>query len=161
MSYEELDRVGVIERVIERRLTQREAGRMLGVTSRQVRRLRRAYERDGPAGLASKHRGRPSNGRLASELRREAGEPIRGSHKLQRLLAEARRPGAFPDRIFWLIEWRQRLEISQKVAARRLGYSTRSSVSDVERGLRRPSWEKILIAIVEEEQGPGSERRET
>ena len=72
MSYEELDRVRVIERVIERRLTQREAARMLGLTSRQVRRLRRAYERDGREGLASKHRGRPSNRRLASELRREA-----------------------------------------------------------------------------------------
>ena len=67
MSYEELDRVRVIERVIERRLTQREAASMLGLTSRQVRRLRRAYERDGPEGLASKHRGRPSNRRLASE----------------------------------------------------------------------------------------------
>ena len=72
MSYEELDRVRVIERVIERRLRQREAARMLGLTSRQVRRLRRAYERDGPEGLASKHRGRPSNRRLASELRWEA-----------------------------------------------------------------------------------------
>ena len=40
MSYEELDRVSVIERVIEKRLTQREAARMLGLTSRQVRRLR-------------------------------------------------------------------------------------------------------------------------
>ena len=47
MSYEELDRVSVIERVIEKRLTQLEAARMLGLTSRQVRRLRRAYERDG------------------------------------------------------------------------------------------------------------------
>jgi len=56
LSYEELDRVGVIERVIEKRLTQVEAARMLGLTSRQVRRLRRAYERDGPIGLASKHR---------------------------------------------------------------------------------------------------------
>jgi len=47
MSYEELDRVRVIERVIEKRLTQREAARMLGLTSRQVRRLERAYARDG------------------------------------------------------------------------------------------------------------------
>jgi len=47
MSYEELDRVSVVERVIERRLTQRKAASMLGLTSRQVRRLRRAYERDG------------------------------------------------------------------------------------------------------------------
>ncbi|MCP5058840.1 MAG: helix-turn-helix domain-containing protein [bacterium] len=60
MSYEELDRVGVIERVIEKRLTQREAARMLGLTSRQVRRLRRAYEPDGPRALALKHRGRPT-----------------------------------------------------------------------------------------------------
>jgi len=68
MSYEELDRVGVVERVIERRLTQREAARMLGLTSRQVRRLRRAYVRDGAVGLASRHRGRPSNRRLASTI---------------------------------------------------------------------------------------------
>ncbi len=47
MSYEELDRVGVIERVIEKRLTQREAARMLGLTSRQVRRLCRVSERRG------------------------------------------------------------------------------------------------------------------
>jgi hypothetical protein len=45
---------------------------LLGLTSRQVRRLRRAYERDGPVGLASKHRGRPSNRRPCPELRREA-----------------------------------------------------------------------------------------
>jgi hypothetical protein len=34
MSYEELDRVSVIERVIEKRLTQREAARMLGLTAK-------------------------------------------------------------------------------------------------------------------------------
>ena len=77
MSYEELDRVSVMERLIEKRLTQREAARMLGLTSRQVRRLRRAYARDGAVGLASKHRGRPSNRRLPSELRREALATLR------------------------------------------------------------------------------------
>lgn len=81
MSYEELDRVSVIERMIERRLTQREAARMLGLTSRQVRRLRRAYERHGPGGLASKHRGRPSNRRLPSELRREALAIVRSRYE--------------------------------------------------------------------------------
>ena len=64
MSYEELDRASVIQRVLDKRLTQREAARVLGLTSRQVRRLCRACERDGPAGLASKRRGRPSNRRL-------------------------------------------------------------------------------------------------
>jgi hypothetical protein len=81
MSYEELDRVSVIERVIEKRLTQREAARMLGLTSRQVRRLRRAYVRDGAVGLASKHRGRPSNRRLPSELRREALATVRSRYE--------------------------------------------------------------------------------
>jgi transposase-like protein len=57
MSYEELDRVRVIERVIEKRLTQVEAARILGLTTRQVRRLRQAHERDGARALASKRRG--------------------------------------------------------------------------------------------------------
>ena len=65
LSYEELDRVSVIERVIEKRLTQLEAARILGLTSRQVRRLRRTYERDGPVGLASPERG-PERGDYAS-----------------------------------------------------------------------------------------------
>ena len=81
MSYEELDRVGVVERVIEKRLTQREAARMLGLTSRQVRRLRRAYEQDGVRALASKHRGRPSNRRLSSELRRKALATVRSQYE--------------------------------------------------------------------------------
>jgi len=81
MSYEELDRVGVIERVIEKRLTQAEAATMLGLTSRQVRRLRWAYERDGPGGLASKQRGRPSNRRLPAALRREAFATIRSRYE--------------------------------------------------------------------------------
>jgi transposase-like protein len=81
MSYEELDRVRVIERVIERRLTQREAARMLGLTDRQVRRLRRSYERDGPEGLVSKHRGRPSNRRLPCALRRETLATVRSRYE--------------------------------------------------------------------------------
>jgi hypothetical protein len=73
--------VRVIERVIEKRLTQAEAARILGLTSRQVRRLRRAYERAGPGDLASKHRGRPSNRRLACELRREALATVRSGYE--------------------------------------------------------------------------------
>ena len=46
MSYEELDRVSVIERVVERRLSQREASTILGLTTRQVRRLQQAYVED-------------------------------------------------------------------------------------------------------------------
>jgi hypothetical protein len=45
---------------------------MLGLTTRQVRRLRRAWEREGPAGLVSKRRGRRSNRQLPPRLRHEA-----------------------------------------------------------------------------------------
>ena len=81
MSYEELDRVSVIERVIENRLTQCEAARMLGLTSRQVRRLRCAYMRDDPGDLASRHRGRPSNRRLSAGLRGEALATVRSQYE--------------------------------------------------------------------------------
>jgi len=81
MRYEELDRVSVVRRVTRRRLTQREAARMLDLTSRHVRRLQRAYERDGPRGLASKHRGRPSNRRLSAEHRREALATVRSRYE--------------------------------------------------------------------------------
>ena len=69
MSSRELDRLQVLGRVEQRRLTQREAARVLGVTERQLRRLWAAYRRDGPAGLASKKRGRRSNNRLCDAAR--------------------------------------------------------------------------------------------
>jgi len=70
MSNRELDRLQVLVRVSERRLTQREAARVLGVTERQLRRLWTAYRQRGAAGLVSGKRGRRSNRRLP-ETRRE------------------------------------------------------------------------------------------
>jgi hypothetical protein len=72
MSSRELDRLQVLVRVSERRLTQREAARVLGVTERQLRRLWMAYRRDGAAGLVSGKRGRRSNRRLAEQTREAA-----------------------------------------------------------------------------------------
>jgi transposase len=51
-----------------RRAQQVKAAGLLGLTTRQVRRLCRALERSGPGGLASRRRGRPSNRRLSPEL---------------------------------------------------------------------------------------------
>ena len=72
MSNRELDRLQVLVRLSERRLTQREAARVLGITERQLRRLWRAYRERGPAALASQQRGRRSNRRLPESLRAEA-----------------------------------------------------------------------------------------
>lgn len=51
MSARELDRLEVLGRVAEKRLTQREASERLGLSLRQVERLSRALRENGPPGL--------------------------------------------------------------------------------------------------------------
>ena len=72
MSHRELDRMQVLVRVQEKRLTQRQAARILRVSERQLRRLWQVYKRDGADGLANGHRGRPSNRRLPATTRERA-----------------------------------------------------------------------------------------
>ena len=64
-----LHRLKVVEAVSEKRLTQAEAARQLGVTWRQVKRLAAIYRREGAAGLVSRRLGQPSNRRLKDPLR--------------------------------------------------------------------------------------------
>ena len=60
MSRREIERLEVIQRVCRKTLTQRRAADLLALSVRQVKRLLRAYRREGAAALASKRRGRPS-----------------------------------------------------------------------------------------------------
>ena len=55
------------------------------------------------------------------------------------------------DRAGWLKRWRERLGITQVEAARILGYKDRRQIGKIEAGYARPSWEKIFLAIAEEE----------
>ncbi len=50
MSVRELDRLEIIGRVAERRLTQSKAAERLGLSLRQVERLCRAFRKNGAAG---------------------------------------------------------------------------------------------------------------
>src|SRR3954462_1801399 len=77
MSKRELERLDVVRRVVEGRLTQAKAGEFVGLSERQGRRLCAAFEERGPAGLVSGKRGQPSNRRLPDELRLEAIEIVR------------------------------------------------------------------------------------
>ncbi len=89
MSKKELERLEVMRRVVEGRLTQAKAGEFIGLSERQVRRLCAAFKERGPAGLVSGKRGRPSNRRLPDELRLQAIEaigPIRGVLPTRRFL---------------------------------------------------------------------------
>lgn len=66
ISMNELQRVKIIEAVVERRLSGVKAAERLNLTERQISRLRRRYEQLGAVGLASSKRGKPSN-RLSPE----------------------------------------------------------------------------------------------
>jgi hypothetical protein len=72
MSTREIDRVDVVRRILEHRLTKAKAGELLGLSGRQVHRLCVRYGQRGPAGLVSLQRGRPSNHRLPDEIRERA-----------------------------------------------------------------------------------------
>jgi transposase len=77
MSAKELDRLEVLGRVAERRLTQRQAAEQLGLGLRQVERLFRALRQHSAAGLVSRKRGRPSNRKLAAAVGDQAMTLVR------------------------------------------------------------------------------------
>ena len=68
MSRKELDRVQVLGKVNERRLTQARAAVMLKLSVRQVKRLCARLREHGPLGMAHELRGRPSNHQLDPAL---------------------------------------------------------------------------------------------
>jgi transposase len=72
MSAKELSRLEVMQRLTQQRMSQKEAGRILGLSTRQVKRLLKRYHQHGAAGLVSKHRGRKANNRLSEEVKRKA-----------------------------------------------------------------------------------------
>ena len=72
ISAKELNRVEVMQRLSRKQLSQKEAGRMLDLSTRQIKRLLKAYRQNGAAGLVSKHRGRKGNNRLAEKMKRQA-----------------------------------------------------------------------------------------
>lgn len=72
MSNTELNRLNVIQKVAEKRLRQKEAGALLQLSTRQIKRLLKNYQAHKAAGLVSKRRGRPSNHQLSAEVKQQA-----------------------------------------------------------------------------------------
>lgn len=72
MSAKELSRLEVMQRISRKQMSQKEAGRILDVSTRQIKRLLKTYREKGAAGLVSKHRGRKANNCLAEEVKRKA-----------------------------------------------------------------------------------------
>lgn len=72
MSDEELERKSQIEKALDKRITQKEASKKLGISERQMRRLIQRFKKEGAGGLVSKKRGLPSNRRVAEEVEKKA-----------------------------------------------------------------------------------------
>ena len=68
MTMRDLDRLKCIQAVADGNLKPGRAADRLGLTTRQVRRLTQRYAQEGPVGLISRHRNRPSNNRLNPSL---------------------------------------------------------------------------------------------
>jgi homeodomain-containing protein len=77
MTEIELKRLKVIQDLISRNITPRHAARLLHITMRQVRGLRRRFVHFGPAGLASRRRGKPSNRTTPAHIRNQVLEILR------------------------------------------------------------------------------------
>lgn len=72
MSAKELNRLEVMQKLSEKRMSQKEAGTILDLGTRQIKRLLKAYRQKGAAGLVSKHRGRKGNHRLPERVKKQA-----------------------------------------------------------------------------------------
>src|SRR5579859_7934635 len=94
LSQREHQRMHVLSRVLDGVLRGREAARLLGLSPRHLRRLRRRLERHGPAALAHGNRGRASPRRLTEAIRARILALARGryagvnDHQLTELLAD-------------------------------------------------------------------------
>jgi transposase len=69
MSLREVRRLKAIQTVIDKQITQKVAGSMVGLSERQVRRLVKVIREQGDRGIIHGLRGRPSNRRFSEELR--------------------------------------------------------------------------------------------
>ena len=68
LSMRELDRLKCIQAVVDGEVHSGIAAERLGITTRQLRRIAHRYRAEGPIGLISRHRNRPSNRRLKASV---------------------------------------------------------------------------------------------
>ncbi len=81
MSTKELSRLEIMQRLSEKRMSQKEAGEILHLSTRQIKRLLKAYRQKGAAGLVSKQRGRKGNNRLAEDVKKRALNLLKTKYK--------------------------------------------------------------------------------
>jgi hypothetical protein len=81
MSTKEISRLEVIQKVKDKRMSPKEAGTILHLGVRQIKRLLKKYKTQGAIGLISKHRGRQGNNRLKEGLQKKALDLLKSKYK--------------------------------------------------------------------------------
>jgi len=77
MSRKEVDRLGVIKDVVDKKIKQRQAAKRLGLSIRQIKRLVRRYRLEGVDGLLSRRRGRPPHNTISVAKRESIMKLVR------------------------------------------------------------------------------------
>jgi transposase/predicted SprT family Zn-dependent metalloprotease len=72
MSTKELSRLEVMQRLSVKKMRQKEAGEILHLCTRQIKRLLKQYKKQGAVGLISKQRSRKSNNQLSESVKKQA-----------------------------------------------------------------------------------------
>ena len=77
VKYDAVNRMLIMEKLIKKEIKQRKAAKILGLSSRQIRRLKKRYKREGAAGILHKNRGRTSNRKIPDEKINRAIEIVK------------------------------------------------------------------------------------
>ncbi len=81
MSDKEITRLGIMQKIQDHRMSQKEAGSQLGISVRQVKRLWKAYRSQGAVGVISQKRGKPSNHQLKAKQLEQALDLIKSRYQ--------------------------------------------------------------------------------
>ena len=81
MSAKEVNRLEVMQRLEGKRVKQKAAAELLGISERQVKRLLGRFRQQGARGLVSKRRGKPSNNQMAEKTSRKVLDLLKSKYK--------------------------------------------------------------------------------
>lgn len=84
-TVKEINRLKILQDIIDRNIRPRQAAEMLGITPRHCSRLLKCYRQYGPLGMNNQSRGRTGNRLLPASLTDQAACSFFTSRSLQRL----------------------------------------------------------------------------
>lgn len=71
MNKKEVERIAIMDNLLEKRTKQEHASKQLGISVRQVQRILRKYKKDGAKGLIHKNRGKEGNRLMSRKIREQ------------------------------------------------------------------------------------------